>query len=451
MNRFAKIIAGLSVGVITSVAAAASSGLAPTISAAEALDFNSFQALTGDIAMRNTGGVDLWNNGAFNNQNGNSSEEGTMIPSSRTVDDFSLCFGEVHKITQICGTVITNASTPNVKLEVYADCDGVPGALIATYEEGIFTQTGTVGAGAAAATVYDVCFDINSWFDGGRYWVSFVGVGDGTMHDRYWWGASAATNPLKGAKAKFMSSYFGIMNWTDVDQCCSDCVNYVFRVCGESCKIIYNNADGIEMTGSPSEQDTSALSSRTVDNVSITTEHDIDVCYVRAYIYTNCPTFTGKLDLFSDDCDEPSMTATTTFDASNVIDTGTTAMFDGVSMTLYCLEFKIDGLSLTAGTNYWFSAYARGTGWFGTRSYWAYGSNLDSSCPIYISPARFKALWDEEYTTLASDMALLIAGNEPGTGTPVVVETMPGDTNGDNVVDFADLNAVLVHFGMSGN
>lgn len=448
MNRFAKIASGLALGALA--LATSANAAAPTVSAADSLDFTSFQAVRNQIVLANTGGADLWNNGAFANQNGNSSEEGTMIPSSRTADDFSLCFGEVHKITQICGTVITNAATPNVRLEIYADCDGEPGALIASYDEGVFTQTGMIGAGAAAATVYDVCFDINSWFDGGRYWVSFVGIGDGSMHDRYWWGASTVGDALKGAKAKFQSSYFGIMDWTDVDQCCADCVNYVFRVCGESCKIIYNNADMVSDTGSPSEQDTSALSSRTVDNVGVSTKHDVDVCYVRAYIYTNCPTFTGKLDVYTDSCDVPGESAMVTFDATTVTNTGSTALFDGVSMTLYCLEFKVAGLNLTAGNNYWFSAYARGTGWFGTRSYWAYGSNLDASCPISISPARFRALWDEEWTTLSNEMALLVAGRGPAT-VPVVEENMPGDTNGDGVVNFVDLNAVLVHFGMSSN
>ncbi len=409
----------------------------------------------------------LWNNGEWDQVDGQTSERDTAVEDSRTADDFCLKSGYVYEVCTITVQMLTsaNAEDRDVELTLYHDCDGCPAEAVVC---GFFTDPTITTLEAEVRPGLDlieVSFDTKArvivdeygeeteqdalWLKGGCYWVSPVGIGDGTEYDRYFWGT--AGEDLLAAKAKSQAGQFKVHGWEQVDELNVDCRNFAFEVLGTACCI--NTDNGGASSDIAGAHDTTGVDCRNADNFSISPCVDsTDLCFFSAYIYTNCDCERTKLEIHADDCGEIGEQIGDYFAVDKCVQvSGFGASeggidFEGQELALYRVEFHNLGLALDGGANYWASLHVQGTGSFNERGFWAFNEACDRDCLVHLSPAQWQCPVDGQYWFEEGerDHAFCLATSETnGTGGGTATSGCAADYNGDGRASVADLLTFL--------
>lgn len=417
----------------------------------------------------------LWCNGEApaeaEEATGQASHLGGGVPmGARVVDDIYLCPGQLHRVTQFTGMMLTSshASLRRARLEMYEDCNGVPAAepFLTMGPEGHEILDAVPGPDGLTLVTYrfDLC-DLCLWLEGGKtYWVGLTGLTDRINQDISYWVADLRPEAVIVGKPPFKAEgtivppwngeyEFGA--WMPADECCLGCHNMVFCLFGDSCKILWDNgpaAVGAGAGGTPSGAH-QAYEARAADDFVTQTCIDHEVCVIDAWVWTDCNPVHGFIEIYQNDpCDSPTPEgpAWRTFEVSKAIETGETTVIGGRSYRLVCLRVVDPELTLYHGRTYWVSAGVRSTGSFVTNSFFAWASRQCRECDYTVSPGKHRTLrpllTDWEPTNPARSMAFRIAVR-PETdlipaGTPAGGEGQPAciaDANFDGSIGVDDI------------
>jgi hypothetical protein len=177
----------------------------------------------------------LWANGSYDDINGLASELNTAVSDARTADDFELATGcALYDITQIRATHMTSSSPYNAQVELYADSGGNgPGALIATFP---MSSAAFLGYSQYGWDMVEYTYNTPGLqLAPGHYWLSSIGLGDGTYYDRSFF-ATAGNGVVQLQEGYFLSNSFGFVNWTPGTTVYGYYSDYAFDVDG-SCPV----------------------------------------------------------------------------------------------------------------------------------------------------------------------------------------------------------------------
>jgi hypothetical protein len=380
-------------------------------------------------------------------------------------DDFVLCESQIHAITSISAEMITStvAGLVKARLTVYQDCDGRPGQPLFTWINAQVVEQGASGLDGFRRVRYIFTPDAQATptqpakpmiLRGGVYWVSVVGLTDNLcdtmqMCDQTFW-LPASTTDVKGRPAHkaigiFSDSTWGggvpVNPWISSDECCNGCIDLAFNVCAESCKIVHDFARDYDATrSSPSlAGGPLIIDARTADDFVVPPCDDRALCYVGAYIATNCNPPRFRMDVYDTDCRFPAtFSPPLTADATKFTDTRRDITIAGRVLRVYYVEFlepRASGapIVLQGGRNFWISVYAVGSGSASERAYVLGAQRCDKpSCTAgsarFLQPAavsgRAVGITDNSWRTAAPfagqpwDTALTVALSPRGVGDP---------------------------------
>lgn len=415
----------------------------------------------------------LWCNGAApaeaESASGQAAHLGGGVPmGTRVADDFYLCPGRMHRLTQFTGVMLTNShpSLRRARLDFYEDCNGVPAVepFLTIGPEGhtiIETLPGPDGL-TMVTYRFDLC-DLCLWLEGGRvYWVSLTGLTDHINDDISYWVADlrpeaviAGKPPVK-AEGTHIPPWHGDFEfgpWMSADECCLGCHNMVYCLFGDSCKILWDNGPpvtGAGAGGTPSGAH-QAQESRAADDFVTQTCRDEEVCLIDAWIWTDCDPVHGFIEIYENEpCNSPTPGAAAwrTFDVDKPVETGITTVINGRPYRLVCLRLVEPGLTLYAGRTYWIAAGGRSTGSFSTNSFFAWASRECRACNYTIGPAQRRSIrptlspWQTVVPnkSLAFRVAVrehveLIPAGTPAGGGPACI----ADANNDGQIGIDDI------------
>lgn len=354
----------------------------------------------------------VWNNGWVEavdapNANGQLSHLGGGVPlGQRVADDFYLRPGAMYHLLGFSGQMITSSlsAVRKARLEIYADCDGMPSGLpIRTFLSSTVLSTVPAASGFDLVTYdFNLC-TANVYLNGGNsYWVSLTGVTDGQGNDTsYWATTTAASNPtgVMGSGGKKGDGLPGAMwpnflfgPWEQVDDCCLGCVNFAFKIRGEECPLVWDNGwvDGPGGAGgTPSGSNRTAYPSpRAADNFVVKPCDDAVVCMIETAIFTNCNPSAAFVEIYDNNCRKPGQTpifsgSPTTWEALPQ-----TITVDGVTYAGYRLRFTGLNWRLAAGKTYWLSSGAEAPSVLAARAFFGWASDCQRTCTIKISPGQ---------------------------------------------------------------
>lgn len=361
--------------------------------------------LAGLGALRD--GVCLWDNGDFDRRDGLPSHNSWSMGDTRTADDFYLCPG-IHRIDSVGATMFSDSLFLTALIELYDDCNGMPGALLGSFPASV-SDTGTTFQNLRVLNVHAPTPGL--WLDGGKtYWVSAVGIGSLDGSDNWYWGTSGAPeagdppgtpNSIRGRPAYFRAPAQGVPEWTPSDQAGCGCTDFAFTIRGESCKILHDNgppqpAAAVDLAGAPSIISTTNSDSRAADNFRVPPCADLGgerVCFIEATVYTNCSPVRGLVQIHDNDCALPTAAAVFSGPFSMVIDLGYDVSISGASLRAYRIQVHDPGWFLPAGRNYWLSVAVQGSGGFNQRAYFAANAaacDEPADCSIRISQSAVR-------------------------------------------------------------
>jgi hypothetical protein len=298
------------------------------------------------------------------------------------------------------------------------------------------------------------------WLDGGKtYWVSLVGLTDNQGTDISYWVTDPHAAPMIGSVPEVATATAGPSwgPWAPGELGCCGCVNMVYTLQGESCPIIWDNGPpdlGPGRGGSLSMNFTAGVRARTADDFVTTTCADQQICYIDAWIWSNCTPPDGFLELYESTCAPATATlrggtspGTLVANLTPVHTTpiGQQATIDGRVLDGYHLQFYGPTMpSLLKGRTYWISAGGAQQGSASNRAYFANSAICGSACPIKLTPGvtRMFITGLEPWTLTTRDYAFRIAVKGPlifnGTAT-VGAHTCNLDINNDGSVDVQDI------------
>lgn len=340
----------------------------------------------------------LWDNGsiaasAAATANGQLSHMGGLaVMSVQTADDLYLAPNQIHRLFSFQGQMFTNSLIRKARLEFYEDCNGRPsGPPIRTY---INTSVENVAPGPSGFSLLTYRFDFCNdalYLEGGRvYWVVLYGLPDGTGQDLSYWvtttpgsnpGGVMGSAPLKRfgeATGQYLQFVYG--PWGDAAECCAGCVNLSWRINGESCKILHDNGlpvTGPGATGSPSGADrANPTPPKTADDFVTPPCNPVEVCYLDAFVWTNCSPSQGYVELYaSEPCGHPQTAVIRTMNVSRWVATDQQISVDGQTLTGYRIIFHNPRWLLEPGRNYWLSFGVRSGGSLVGRTLFAKAAN----------------------------------------------------------------------------
>lgn len=374
-----------------------------------------------------------WSNGDHDGMNAVVSETNVTVPPSETADDFVVPDCYVLFADRLCGCMVTNdlesqngnfLDTPDAIAYFYEDCNGKPGDQIGVLTDPNYTILGNAPFGAPGQWKYvRFCFEnLDLILNGGRYWVSFVGVGDNQPGERYFWATSktSPTDEIQGTQGQLRSNWVdGFLEWRDVDDTNAGCHDFCFELCGDLCETLYSNFPGAVC--GVKALNTTFFGTKAADNFEIQPCYSAEICQIAICIATNCTPSRSKAQIFRNSCDSPSDLVRLLGDPRVVPMDGTfTSPVTGIALPMYCLFFRIPAespLLLPGGQNYWLAAYLEGTGVITEEAYVV--CRADEPCNIKITQAQFIASpfdvndWQDIDAILPypTDLAIQIWGN----------------------------------------
>jgi len=430
---------------------------------------NNIVPLSGAGALKT--GEKIWDNGVFDQRNGQLSLSSPTTGESRTGDDFALDAGGVYRIDRLRATMFSNAARPKARIELYEDCNGRPGSLIRSYDATV-TPIGTAFTGF---TLYDVsALTPNLYLDagaGGRtFWIVPVGVGEAGGNEQ-WFFATSRMQDVLGAPGAFLAPGLGYGQWTSVASLPCGCTDFAFRVEGRRCETFTGNAQALQPTtptrvGVPVLESALASSLRAADDLVVKPFSELLVCYLSAIVYTNCDPVLGDFDLYDEQCAFPTGEPIYSAPFSRVTDLGSTITYDGKSLKAYRVEAFDLAWVLPGGKSYAIGVGLMGSGSLNQRGLWAFADDCASpGCGVRLSEAAVRVptapaypggplpppTWTGVSNTAYSggvkrDMALVVAGTRFSRGcadgsaggggqTPACI----ADIDGSGSVNVADL------------
>ncbi|MFN7020981.1 MAG: hypothetical protein ACK4WH_06595 [Phycisphaerales bacterium] len=389
----------------------------------------------------------LWDNGDFDGLNGQASRTDTYSGAPMTADDLYFEPGSIYRLDTVTALMATNSVLPKARLTLFEDCDGRPGRQIAAYES---LRMDPTGGFSGDLPVYRAEFALGGLHistdtasrdgaGGGRtLWAAVQGIALGLPEEEWYWCTANNLRP-RGSPARFRSDALGYPEWTAIDEGGCGCTDFAFRVLGERCKVVYNGGEldlDANPAGSLSQIASVAESARSADNFVIGPCAPADriasvretICYLRAYIYSNCTPVRGRFELYANTCKSPPEPPTaispptplysTPF--ARVTDLGITAVIDGEPVNAYCVEAVGLDWNLPSGHDYWISAVGETGGGWRKRNYVAFGARCGRSCDVQFSPAMAvgQGAATSSWTRILAggrprDLALLVASRQP--------------------------------------
>lgn len=418
-----------------------------------------------------------WDNGPFDLRDGLASRNSPAHGDARTADDFYLPPG-VHRVDSIGATMFTDAVALTGLIEVYDDCDGLPGGLVASF---VATGVDTGQTYQGLRVVRLSAATPGLWLRGGRsYWVSPVGVGNLQGIDSWYWGTSsgpevggAPPNPptVRGRAGAFRSAAAGFAAWVDAQTAGCHCTDFAFVVMGESCRVLHDNGPPVDAPpqpptgavvapGAPSIVSSTNTDARAADNFRVPpcAEGDgVYVCYIEATVYTNCVPVRGTAEVFDNDCVLPVSPPLFAGAITRAVPLNYSVWIGGAALPAYRVLVEDPGWHLPAGRNYWVSVAVQGSGSFLQRAYFAGNAprcDDPPGCAIRISQAAVRGQavnspgWApvEQFAQVPMDLSFLIAVKDAnalaagdgggGIGNP---PRCVADADGDGTVNVADI------------
>lgn len=406
----------------------------------------------------------VWENGAVPTgtavatANGQLSHLGGGVPAgAKVADDFYLPPGAAYRLFGFTGAMLTNTLAPlrKARLEFYEDCDGMP-ALVAfkVYQTQTVLSTESAGFGYDLVNYSFSFCDDPLTLDGDKtYWVSLIGLTDNQDGDSSYWVSATPSGAPGTAMGSGPKKSFGLPGstwgnfvfepWSEIDDCCLGCVNFVYGLRGEVCPLIWDNGGPDRTT--PAAGVLSGINRaqfpppRAADNFVIKPCTSTTVCMVETYIYTNCNPVAGFVELYANDCRRPIGTPLFTATPTKVIPIGHSINVEGIEYPGYKLVFANLNWTLDAGKDYWVSSGAYASGGLNLRSYFAYAADCRRSCLVQISPSMSLEqtidgrVWLEGSRDLAfrvyrkPDPAFMAGAGGSGNATPRCPVDMDGD------------------------
>lgn len=417
----------------------------------------------------------VWDNGGFDQRDGQLSQVNPTQGNPETADDLYLPPSAIYRLDTVTAVLMTTSIIPKARLFIYEDCDGSPGRQIAQYES---IQLEDKGATFNGYRLYNAVFPLGGLYvdsgrDGKVLWVSVRGVGLGVGDEEWYWATTGNRN-VKGRSGRFRSAALGFADWTAVDSFGCGCSDFAFDVIGEACKVLHDNGTidvGAMPAGSLSQIAGSADSARSADNFVTPPCGDVqEVCYLRAYIYSNCVPVKGRFELYANTCKspvepgQPGGPSDPLYVAaySRVTDLGYDAVIDGHTVRAYCVEATGIEWMLPPGRDWWLAAVGDTTFALSKRTYFAYATRCDvprmangTPCDVHISPAMAvgqgvgNPVWRKLLPGAGArkrDLAFLVAVRQPpprpemmGQDDPPPVTVCPADFDGSGTVTVQDL------------
>lgn len=411
----------------------------------------------------------VWDNGSAapmqSTLNGQLSQYGGTV-ASRVADDFYLPPGLLYRITGFRGQILTNSIERTARLQFFRDCDGAPaGEPFAQFEtSNVASETEGDNGKMLITYAFEFC-DEKLVLDGGeQYWVSLQGKVNCNATDQAYWaivGVEGDPHTMIGSvpyKALGVGDHpctvTGYEPWVSIADCCIGCANMAYSMTGSFCQLAWDNGDvdvGPTRGGDPSGINR-AVFSRAADNIVVKPCRTEEICWIEAYIWTNCTPVQGFLEVYDNSCKLPSGTnyryrATPT----DVIELDQHVTIDGAEYRLVKLEFWNIPWTLTGGQNYWISVGADGAGSFNARSFFAYAmpTTFCGCQDIHITHGAKLANRQSDTRWLGGDREYAFRIATKAFYTDPVITTIPPsrvceqDINEDGVVSVQDIFAFL--------
>ncbi len=406
----------------------------------------------------------LWDNGAADGVNGQLSQVSTEHGNPETADDAYFQPGRVYRLDTLTATLASNTVFPKARLEVYDDCNGAPGDMIASFDSFDLIDTGQ--RIDDTYTVYTARFMLGGIFvdsgqDGRAIWFAVRGVGLGTGTEEWFW-QTAGNSVVKGRAGMFRSAPAGYPDWTPINGFGCGCSDFAFQLYGSSCKVLSDGGPPdvfAEPAGVLSQIASDADSARVADDFVVPPCAGTQtICYLKAYVFSNCTPVRGRFELYDDACHtpatEPGLPVRTAVFA-RVTDLSYSVMLDDQLMTLFAVEAYDLDWPLTAGRNYWISPVGDTTFSLRKQTYAAFGRRCDAPigrdgrpCLSRWSPARAAgpalnlASWTRiaDSTGTPRDLAMIVGiENHEAPRLLAPGELCPADLNHNGEVSLQDL------------
>ncbi|MBX3402635.1 MAG: hypothetical protein KF699_04395 [Phycisphaeraceae bacterium] len=422
------------------------------------------------------GGACAWDNGPFDLRDGLASRNSPMHGDARTADDFYLPPG-IHRVDSIGATMFTDAIALTGLIEVYDDCNGLPGALVGSFAA-TGSDTGQTFQGLRIVRLSATTPGL--WLRGGRtYWVSPVGIGNLQGIDNWYWGTSSGPETggqmpevptVRGSAGAFRSAASGFAEWVDAQTAGCQCTDFAFVVMGESCKVLHDNGPPVDAPpqpptgamvapGAPSIISSTNTDARAADNFRVPPcieDDGVYLCYIEATVYTNCVPVRGTVEVFDNDCVLPLSPPIFSGAITRAVPLNYSVWIGGAALPAYRVLVEDPGWFLPAGRNYWVSVAVQGSGSFLQRAYFAGNAPRcadQPGCAIRISQAAVRGQavnspgWTliEQFAQVPLDLSFLIAMKDPnahatsGGGTISNPPRCIADADGDGTVSVADI------------
>ena len=325
----------------------------------------------------------------------------------RAADDFLLTDGNWYYIDTIKVTmsikpplgVLPEDFVPEVCLELYDDCDGLPNNLLFTYDLPAAVDMGP-SATNPGFNIWMFEFKIDTFVPGEvRYWISPFGKGLG----QYFWNTANA-GTIQGGQAKYQEFLGG--PWVDADQCpCGfPCSDLAFIVTGKCCELLKDNStfaleglNSLSFAMPPNGQDPVSITcpgpSRAVDNFQIPPGEPRALCWIVTWFATDCLPETIRVEIYPNICDEPDCVPPLCVIMDPMIEeTGQTLTYYGVPLPILKVTFKCPAdCVLAPGQNYWLAVTATGDGGINGRfAVWPFKQVNDDCMDICITEGQWR-------------------------------------------------------------
>jgi hypothetical protein len=461
-----------------------------------ALAFGSIQTLgsTCQTVVCDNPCLCYWLNGEADGRNAVVSESNVLVPRSDSADDIIVPAGNVLFGREFCGIMVTNdlyrrvgwiIDKPNALLNIYSDCNGKPGDLLAMFTTPTYEVLGNAPFGSPGQWKYvKFCFDIASLrLDASereqRFWVSLVGVGENDPGDRYFWATSKTepTTSVQGVQAQLRSDWVvGFEDWRDIEDTNAVCHDLAFDLCGDLVGVIGDTSSlaldcGVKMLN------TTSFRTKVADNFQVQPCAFAEIREVTLWVATNLAPTAATLEVYGDGCDQPELIVPQagTLSTREVRSNGAPVVFvspvSSQPLPVYELtwSFPPGVFGLEGGRNFWLASFLE-SGGESTAEAFAL-CRPSTSCDIVITQARFLTApfgvndWTAVSSVLGAerDLAYRVLGvvrpaelpsylaspqRDPD---PVAVPAKMSDLNGDGVVDVEDVREMLRRIGAAGS
>ncbi|MCC6320460.1 MAG: tandem-95 repeat protein [Phycisphaerales bacterium] len=414
-----------------------------------------------------------WDNGSASPLNGRTNGQLSQYggnPSARVADDFYLRPGFLYHLTSFRAQIVTNSIERGARMSLFEDCDGAPvGEPFFTLDTvAVASESPTSDPAFTLVTyVFELCED-KLVLDGGKtYWLSVQGKVNCNETDQAFWASVGITPSPRDLLASVPVKAFGdgpypcdpagYQPWESIADCCIGCVNMAYLITGEACQLLWDNGKvdlGTQTRGGDPSGINRGIFSRAADNIAIKPCGNEEVCFIEAYIWTNCDPVFGFLELYDNQCALPIGQPIRTATPTDVVPLDEYYTLDGVEYRGYLLKFWDIPWPLAANKNYWVAIGADGAGSFNARAFFAW-ADINDPCEgcnrrnltygAKLANRQASEVWLRGTREYAFRIATRPIDDDPEVTGPAI-NRCPPDFNRDGVVSIQDMFDYLTSF-----